>query len=168
MSQSSRMPLPLSVQVSSAPRPSLPNSLVVVSRCRPVTTSIRRPCPLFAAHVPAGFPSPADDYVERSLDVSELLIRRPETTFFLRVQGDSMTGAGIHSGDLLVVDRSPEPKDGDVVIAALDGDLTVKRLEKSEGRLYLVPEHPGHEPVEVTEAQELIVWGVVQHVIHEV
>jgi len=143
-------------------------SLVAVSLCRPAVDPVPRPCPLFVARVEAGFPSPADDYVERALDVSELLIRHPETTFFLRVQGDSMEGAGIHSGDLLVVDRSPEPKGGDVVIAALDGNLTVKRLKKDGDRLHLMPEHPSHEPIEVTKAQELVIWGVVQHVIHEV
>jgi DNA polymerase V len=120
------------------------------------------------AYVAAGFPSPADDFVEGPLDLNELLIRRPETTFFLRVRGGSMEGAGIHSGDLLVVDRSLEPRSGDVVIAAVGGDLTVKRIEKKEGGVYLVPDGPGYEPIEVTSSEELFIWGVVRHVIHEV
>jgi DNA polymerase V len=123
--------------------------------------------------VAAGFPSPADDYVEGPLDLNELLIRRPETTFFLRVRGDSMEGAGIHSGDLLVVDWSVEPRCGDVVIAAVSGSLTVKRLAREEGRLVLLPDSPGpggsgYEPIEVAGSEELVIWGVVQHVIHEV
>src|SRR5471030_2397814 len=85
--------------------------------------------PLFAARVPAGFPSPADDYIERSLDLNEHLIRHPAATFFVRASGDSMTGS-IHSGDLLVVDRSLEAADGSVVIAVIDGELTVKRLRR--------------------------------------
>ncbi|NBB73059.1 MAG: translesion error-prone DNA polymerase V autoproteolytic subunit [Bacteroidetes bacterium] len=122
--------------------------------------------PLFLTRVPAGFPSPADDYVDRTLDLNDLLIRRPEATFFVRVEGDSMTGAGIHSGDLLVVDRSVEARDGDVVIAALDGEMTVKRVRQREEALWLVADNDAYPPQRVTT--ELVVWGVVQHVIHEV
>ena len=128
----------------------------------------RVPCarPLFLTRVPAGFPSPADDYVDRALDLNDLLIRRPEATFFVRVEGDSMTGAGIHSGDLLVVDRSVEARDGDVVIAALDGEMTVKRVRRRKEALWLVADNEAYPPQRVTT--ELVIWGVVQHVIHEV
>jgi len=124
--------------------------------------------PLYLCRVEAGFPSPADDYVEASLDLSEHLIGSEEATFFVRVAGDSMTEAGIHDGDLLVVDRSVEPSDGDVVVAALDGELTVKRYEVRSGRPYLMPESEAHDPIPIDPGQELIVWGVAQHVIHEV
>jgi DNA polymerase V len=118
--------------------------------------------------VPAGFPSPADDYVETSLDLSEHLMGKKEATFFVRVAGDSMREAGIHDGDILVVDRSVEPEDGSVVVAALDGELTVKRYELRSGYPYLVPEASGYDPIPIRDGQELVVWGVVQHVVHEV
>jgi DNA polymerase V len=122
--------------------------------------------PLFLTRVPAGFPSPADDHVDRSLDLNDLLIKRPEATFFVRVEGDSMEGAGIRSGDLLVVDRSLEARDGDVVVAALDGEMTVKRVRQRGGALWLVAANDAYPPQRVTT--ELVVWGVVQHVVHEV
>nr|WP_103027168.1 translesion error-prone DNA polymerase V autoproteolytic subunit [Salinibacter altiplanensis] len=124
--------------------------------------------PLFQSRVPAGFPSPADDHVEASLDLSRELIEKEEATFFVRVAGDSMTEAGIHDGDILVVDRSVEPAGGSVVVAALDGDLTVKRYEMRSGYPYFMPEAEGYDPIPIEEGQELVVWGVVQHVIHEV
>ena len=124
--------------------------------------------PLFLSRVPAGFPSPADDYVEASLDLSEHLIRNEKATFFVRVAGDSMTEAGIHDGDILVVDRSVEPEDGSVVVAALDGELTVKRYEVHSGHPYLMPESEAHDPISIEPGQELVVWGVVRHVVHEV
>ncbi|MBT7942156.1 MAG: translesion error-prone DNA polymerase V autoproteolytic subunit, partial [Alphaproteobacteria bacterium] len=100
-------------------------------------TSAPSALPFFATAVQAGFPSPADDYMEGALDLNEHLIRRPAATFFLRVLGDSMTGAGIHSGDLLIVDRSIHPIDGHIVIAVIDGELTVKRLSRRRGRVCL-------------------------------
>lgn len=124
--------------------------------------------PLFLSSVPAGFPSPADDYVEASLDLNEALVRNEEATFFVRVAGDSMTDAGIRDGDVLVVDRSVEPEDGSVVVAALDGDLTVKRYEVHGRRPHLMPESDGYDPIPIEPGQELIVWGVVRHVVREV
>jgi DNA polymerase V len=118
--------------------------------------------------VPAGFPSPADDHVEASLDLSRELVGKEEATFFVRVAGDSMTGAGIHDEDILVVDRSVEPEDGSIVVAALDGELTVKRYEVQSGYPYLMPEAEEYDPIPIQDGQELVVWGVVQHVIHEV
>ena len=122
--------------------------------------------PLFGAFVPAGFPSPADDFLEGTLDLNEHLIRHPAATFFIRVTGDSMLGAGIHSGDLLVVDRAREASDGKVVIAVLDGELAVKRLRRRNGKIILVSENDHYEPVEVKEDMECVVWGVVTSVIH--
>lgn len=122
--------------------------------------------PLYSAQVSAGFPSPADDYIDKKLDLNEHLIRHPAATFFVRVAGDSMVEAGIHSGDLLIVDRALEPADGKVVIAALNGELTVKRIRKKDGKLYLIPENPDFQPIEVIPETNFEVWGVVVYVIH--
>ena len=118
--------------------------------------------------VSAGFPSPADDYTEGTLDLNEYLVRHPAATFFVRVQGDSMVNAGIHSGDLLVVDRSLEPGHKKIILAVLDGEFTVKRLVRKRGRIYLYPENNAYEPLEITEENRFEVWGVVTAVIHEV
>lgn len=122
--------------------------------------------PLFLATIPAGFPSPADDYIDRRLDLNELLVRHPAATFFVRVVGDSMIGAGIHSGDILVVDRALPAEHNRVVIAAINGELTVKRLWKKNGKVYLVAENGNFEPIEVTSDMQFEIWGVVVHVIH--
>jgi len=105
-------------------------------------TTVSLKLPLFLSSVKAGFPSPADDFVETRLDLNEYLIDHPEATFFVRVSGDSMIRAGIHTGDILIVDRSLEPKNNDIVIAIIDGEFTVKRLKKYGDRVFLVPENP--------------------------
>ena len=128
--------------------------------------STRYTLPVFLGRLPAGFPSPADDYIEGKLDLNRHLIKHPAATFFVRVSGDSMTGAGIHSGDLLVVDRSLEAIDGNVIVAALDGDLTVKRFRKRNGALSLLPENLNYQPIEITQQQTFEIWGVVTSVIH--
>lgn len=132
-----------------------------------VLPTVRHPLPLFAAPVPAGFPSPATDHMDDRLDIVEYLSAHPESTFYFRVKGDSMTGAGIHNGDLLVVDRDAEPINGSVVIAAIDGEITVKRLRLVGGRAILQPENPAYTSIIVSDAQELQVWGVVSYVIHK-
>ena len=128
--------------------------------------STRYALPIFLGRLPAGFPSPADDYLEGKLDLNRHLIKHPAATFFVRVTGDSMIGAGIHSGDLLVVDRSLEPADKNVVVAVLDGELTVKRLSKQNGILRLLPENRNYQPIEITPQQTIEIWGVVTSVIH--
>ena len=122
--------------------------------------------PLFESRVAAGFPSPADDHLEKTLDLNELLVRRPAATFFVRVEGTSMIGAGIHPGDILVVDRAEEAQDGQIVVAAVDGELTVKRLRRERARVYLQPENPDYRPIEITGETDLVIWGVVTSVIH--
>ena len=126
----------------------------------------RLPLPLYAARVAAGFPSPADDYIEGKLDLNQHLVKHPAATFFVRVEGDSMIGAGIHSGDILVVDRSLRPRHGKIVIAVLDGELTVKRLEQRNGILRLLPENNSYPIVEITDAMDFTIWGVVTNAIH--
>lgn len=114
---------------------------------------------------PAGFPSPAEDFVEATLDLNEYLVRHPAATFFVRVVGDSMRDAGIHSGDLLVVDRAVDPTPGRIVVAAVAGELTVKRLVERAGSLLLMPANPDFEPLDVTEDESFTVWGVVTAVV---
>lgn len=116
--------------------------------------------------VAAGFPSPAQDYFDGSLDLNNHLIRDKTSTFIVRVSGESMTGAGISDGDELVVDRSLSPKHGNVVIAILDGELTVKRLELTPGGVILRAENPEYPPILVPELSDLQVWGVVTVCLH--
>jgi DNA polymerase V len=117
--------------------------------------------------VAAGFPSPADDYVEAQLDLNEHLIRHPAATFFIHASGNSMVNAGIYDGDLLIVDRSLAPRDGDVAIAVLYGDLTVKRIRKRDGRLLLEPDNAAYPAIDVPADAGFQVWGVVTHAIHK-
>ena len=123
--------------------------------------------PLYLAPVEAGFPSPAEDYLDRRLDLHQHLVRNEAATFFLRAHGESMLGAGIHDGDLLIVDRSMDAAHRKVVIAALDGELTVKRLLHREGRVLLAPENPRFEPIDITESESVHLWGVVTYVVHK-
>lgn len=131
-------------------------------------TSSESSQPLFIANVPAGFPSPAGDYEQDKLDLNKFLIKNSAATYFVRVSGDSMTGAGINSGDLLVVDRSIEPRNGKIVIANINGQMTVKRLRIKKGKMYLESENEGYPPQPVGSGSELEVWGVVTAVIHTV
>ena len=126
------------------------------------------PRPLFLAPVAAGFPSPADDYLEGKLDLNQYLIKHEAATFFVRVAGDSMIGAGVHSGDLLIVDRALEPRDNSVVVAVVNGELTLKRLSKQGGALTLRPDNGNYPPMPITEHMDFEIWGVVTHVIHAV
>jgi DNA polymerase V len=126
------------------------------------------PLPLYLSSIEAGFPSPASDFTENSLDLNQLLIKHPAATFYLRVSGDSMTGAGIYSGDILIVDRAIESKPGQVVVAVVDGEFTVKRLTKIKGRFYLCPENSSYAALEIKPDMSFEVWGVVTCVLHTV
>jgi DNA polymerase V len=116
--------------------------------------------------VAAGFPSPAEGEMAMELDLNDLLIKHPIATFFVRVSGSSMIKAGIHHNDILVVDRSLEPIHGKIVIAAVNGELTVKRLSKEGKRIRLLAENDAFAPIDITEGSELHIWGVVTNVIH--
>lgn len=124
------------------------------------THGIPRP-PLYASAVAAGFPSPADDFIEGALDLNEHLIAHPAATFIVRVDGASMTGAGIFSGDLLIVDKSVEARSGHIVIAVIGGELTVKRLIKTAHGWQLKAEHPDYPPTPIGPDVECTIWGVV-------
>ena len=125
-----------------------------------------RSLPLALCRVEAGFPSAADDYMEGPLDLNEHVIKHPAATYFVRASGDSMTGAGIFDGDLLIVDRSLEPAHNRVAVVEVDGQLTVKRLFKLKGRFLLKSENASYPPIELQEGNEVMIWGVVTHVLH--
>jgi len=135
---------------------------------KPAPSPCRCLLPLFTGKVAAGFPSPADDYVEKSLDLNELLIQKPAATFFVRAEGESMLGAGIHPNDILVVDRSIEPVSGKIVICALNGELTVKRLIRKNNQWLLKSENPDYPNIPLHEDLDMVIWGVVTSVIHAV
>lgn len=122
---------------------------------------------LYGTNVSAGFPSPSTDYLEGKLDLNEHIIKNPPATFFVRVSGDSMTGAGIYPDSILVVDRSEEPKSGKIIIAVINGELTVKRLHKGRDGVQLLPENPNYLPIDITPEMEFSIWGVVTYVIHK-
>lgn len=124
--------------------------------------------PLYGGKVAAGCPAPTDDYIEGMLDLAEHLIHDPAATFFVRVTGYSMINAGIHPDDILVVDRSLEARHGKIIIAAVDGELTVKRLDKKGGHIRLLPENDDFAPIEIAPEETLHIWGVVTNVIHTV
>lgn len=122
--------------------------------------------PYFEGGVSAGFPSPAEDYMHAKLDLNELLVEHPSATYYVRVNGDSMLGAGIVSGDLLVVDRSLEVTNNCIVVAHIDGEFTVKRIKKIKTKMFLQAENESYKPIEITEDMNFELFGVVAHAIH--
>ncbi|MCP4922825.1 MAG: translesion error-prone DNA polymerase V autoproteolytic subunit [bacterium] len=124
------------------------------------------PVTFYSATVSAGQPCPVDTIEEGHLDINDHLLSDPEETFFVRVSGDSMINAGIHPGDLLVVDRRRRPESGKVAVVVVNGELTVKRLFKDKSRLYLVPENTNYPTLEISEEMDIYIWGVVTNVIH--
>lgn len=123
---------------------------------------------LFESAIPAGFPSIAEDYVDRALDLNELLIKHPAATFFVRVKGDSMINAGINSNDILIVDRALTPTNNKIVIARLNGQMTVKRIKMEQEKVFLVADNPKYSPIEITSSMDFEVWGVVTCILHQV
>ncbi len=124
--------------------------------------------PLVGAKIKAGFPSPADDYVEERLDLNKYLIKNPASTFFARVSGDSMIGSGIYDGDILIIDRSVQPNNNSILVCAIDGEFTIKRIKKiDKDTIYLMPDNPDFEPIKVSRDNDLIIWGVVIYSIHK-
>lgn len=113
----------------------------------------------------AGFPSPAEDFMEPTLDLNHYVIKNPASTFYARITGDSMEGAGISDGDIVVIDKSLEPKDGNIAVCFIDGEFTLKRILLDKGHLWLQPANPKFKPIEITEENHFLVWGVVTHVV---
>ena len=121
--------------------------------------------PLVEATISAGFPSPADDYSETRLDLNKELITNESATFYARVRGDSMTLAGISDGDLLVIDKSKTPVNGSIVVCLIDGEFTVKRLQKKLNQFYLMPENDHYQPIKIKPENDVTIWGVVTYTI---
>jgi len=124
-------------------------------------STVKQLSPLYQSQPAAGFPSPGDDLVEQPLDLNDLMIDNPTATFFVRVSGDSMEGARIFAGDVLVVDRSIEARAGMIVVAAVYGELVVKRLQKTATGLALCSEQAGYEPILIDDTEGCFIWGVV-------
>lgn len=118
------------------------------------------------SQVSCGFPSPAEDYIETPLDLNELIIQKPSATFFVRAAGDSMIGAGIFDGDLIVIDRSVEVQSGQVVLAVINGEFLLKRFSKTREGIKLLAENPKYKPHEISEGMDFKVWGVATYAIH--
>ena len=115
--------------------------------------------------ISAGFPSPADDFKEIRISLDKELVKNEEATFYARVSGDSMQGAGLENGDLLIIDRSIEPSNNKIAVCFVDGEFTVKRIKIESKKLYLIPENKKYSPIEINEENELIIWGIVTYVI---
>ncbi len=133
----------------------------------PVKTENKTKLSIPIALLPAGFPSPADDYIDKGLDLNDLLIKHPAATYFVRVEGDSMIDAGISEGDILIVDRAVEPKNNSIVIAVLNNEFTVKRIRFFKNKIQLIPENKIYSIIEVDENQEFEIWGTVINVIKQ-
>lgn len=146
-------------QLATASRP----SLTFVNAARAAFIRI----PYFPQGIPAGFPSPADDHLQKALDLHEHLIKHPAATFFAHVQGDSMKDANLNDGDLLVIDRAETPRHRSIVVAVVNGEFTVKRLYKRNGEVRLMPENKAFPVIEVKEEMDVVIWGVVSHIIHK-
>ena len=130
------------------------------------TLNSKKRCrPLYSSYIAAGFPSPADDYIETTLDLNEHLIKRPSSTFYVRALGESMIEAGILDGSLLIVDKSLEAQNGKIVLASLSGEFTLKEFRKRQGQITLVPRNPNFKTITVTEDMDFSLWGVVTHCI---
>tara|TARA_A100000171_G_C2139335_1_gene153392 strand:- start:5359 stop:5814 length:456 start_codon:yes stop_codon:yes gene_type:complete len=124
--------------------------------------------PYFDGGISCGFPSPADDFKEDRISLDRELIHDPDATFFARVNGDSMQGAGMDDGDLLVIDRSIEAYDGSIAVCFVDGEFTVKRIKKEDDKIYLMPENPKYKPIEISGDITLNIWGVVTNIVKRV
>lgn len=143
---------------------SLSRELALISG---VTKRLDVELPLYLSPVTAGFPSPADDFLEKHLDLNDYLVKNPAATYLVRASGDSMQGVGIHDGDVLIVDKSVEATDGKIVIAIIHGEFTVKTLKKRNGKAFLVPANADYLVVELTPEMGCEVWGVVTSVIRK-
>jgi DNA polymerase V len=168
-----RIPVSLTAAVDSflADHKSLVHNSVAASGVKEEDYSDRLSCavklPLFASRVAAGFPSPADDFLESSINLNQHLILHPASTFLVRASGHSMIGAGIHDNDILLVDRSLEARNDDIVIAVVNAELTVKRLAIAKNQVRLMPENPDYQPLVIDQETDFTVWGVVTTVIHQ-
>jgi DNA polymerase V len=133
-----------------------------------VSTSTPFSTHLVETGISAGFPSPADDFLDASIDLNKALIKNKDATFYGRVKGDSMIGAGIHDGDLLIIDKSIEPKNNKIAVCFIDGDFTVKRIQITKEIIWLIAENKNYPPIKVTKDNDFLIWGIVTNVIKTV
>lgn len=131
------------------------------------STKTKNFLPLFASKVKAGFPSPADDFIEKPLDLNDLVIKHKAATFFIKVEGSSMEDANIFEGDILVIDRAEKPLNRSIVLAIINGEFTVKRLLQKKDEIFLVAEKKGFDPIAISSSMDFEIWGVVTYVIHK-
>jgi DNA polymerase V len=124
--------------------------------------------PFIAAGIKAGFPSPAADFDESKISLDHVLVKNREATFYAKAAGNSMTGAGIDDGDVLVIDRSLEPQNNKIAVCFIDGEFTIKRILIDKDCVYLIPENKNYQPIKVTDENELVIWGIVTYVIKKV
>ena len=123
--------------------------------------------PIFSDSVQAGFPSPAEDHLDLDLNLNDYLVQNPSATFCVRAIGESMKDAGIKSGDIMIVDKSLEPENRSIVLAVINGEFTVKRVNVNNDELYLMPENSNFSPIKITEEMDFQVWGIVTYIIHK-
>ncbi|SEQ13323.1 DNA polymerase V [Flavobacterium urocaniciphilum] len=124
--------------------------------------------PYISSGIKAGFPSPAADFDETRLSIDQIVVKNATATFYAKASGNSMNGAGIDDGDILVIDKSLEPQDGKIAVCFIDGEFTVKRIKVQENSLLLLPENPSFEPIEVTQENNFIIWGIVTYVVKKI
>lgn len=130
-----------------------------------VATEIELKLPYVDDGISAGFPSPALDFIDLSIDLNKHLVKHPSSTFYGRVKGDSLKDAGITNGDLLIIDKSLEPQNGKIAVCYIDGEFTAKRIKISKKEIWLIPENENYQPIRVTEENNFLIWGIVTHVI---
>lgn len=152
---------------SSTKKNHLPNTPLKVVHIEKPLLDHPMSIPSSGESVQAGFPSPAENHIERELDLNQLVIKHPAATFFIKVEGESMCDANIHTGDILVVDRSIRATSGKIIIAVLDGEFTVKRLITNKTETFLSPENSNYQKIEITPETNFQIWGVVTYVIHK-
>jgi DNA polymerase V len=132
-----------------------------------VDDEIASTIPMFSDAVQAGFPSPAEDHMDMDLNLNDHLVQNPSATFCVKAIGESMKDAGIQSGDIMIVDKSLEPSNRSIVLAVIDGEFTVKRVNMNENELYLMPENNSFSPIKITKEMDFQVWGIVTYIIHK-
>lgn len=131
----------------------------------PVSIASNMEIPVLSTPISAGFPSPALDFIDLSIDMNKYLIKRPTSTFYGRVKGQSMKDVGISDGDLLVIDKSIAPKDDQVAVCYLDGEFTLKKIKLEKDICWLIPANESYQPIQVTSQNDFLIWGIVTHVI---
>lgn len=127
-----------------------------------------RELPFITSGIKAGFPSPAADFDETRISLDKALVKNPDTTFYAKANGQSMKGAGIDDGDIMVIDRSIEPRNDKIAVCLIDGEFTVKRIKKTKEELLLMPENSDFQPIKINEDNQLVIWGIVTYIIKKV